>query len=86
MSRICPNDAFAIAHNGLNIFLTEYPHMNEEQREEIRQLVESFSKPGLHRKKIRRPALICQARQDGSILITPNIVRTIQPPDPNTPA
>ena len=79
MLRICPDDVFSIAHNGLNLFLTEYPHMNEEQKAKIRQLVEHFSKPQFYRKKVRRPALLCQARQDGLILITPKIIRTINP-------
>ena len=76
MNRICPDEVFAIAHNGLNMFLTEYPHMNKEQRAKIQQLVERFSRPEFHRKKVRRPALMCQARQDGSLLITPQIIKT----------
>lgn len=74
--RICPTDVFREAHNGLNLFLTEYPHMDGEQRGKIQQLVEHFSKPEFYRKKVRRPALLCQARQDGVILITPIEKRT----------
>lgn len=59
------------------MFLTEYPHMSEEQRAKIQELVEHFSKPEFYRKKVRRPALLCQARPDGSILITPNTIRTV---------
>jgi len=68
--RICPPDVFNMAHNGLNLFLTEYPYMDEEQRAKIQQLIEHFSKPEIYRNKVRRPALLCEARQDGSILIT----------------
>ena len=75
--RICPDDMFAIAHNGLSMFLTEYPHMNEAQRTKIQQLIDRFSKPEFYRKKIRRPALLCEARQDGSIFITPNTICTV---------
>ena len=71
MSRICLNEVFTLAHNGLNMFLTEYPHMNEEQMEKIRQLIEHFSKPEYHRNKVRRPALLCRTGQDGAIFITP---------------
>ncbi len=45
--------------------------MSEEQRAKIRKLVEHFSKPEIFRKKVRRPALLCRAKQDGAILITP---------------
>lgn len=76
--RICPDDMFTIAHNGLNMFLMEYPHMNEEQRAKIQQLIEHFSKPEISRKKVRRPALLCQVRQDGAILITPKTIDPIQ--------
>ena len=75
--RDCPDSMFAVASNGLNMFLTEYPHMNEEQMDKIRQLIDHFSKPEIFRKKERRPALLCRARQDGSILITPKTIRTV---------
>lgn len=75
-TRICPNDIFTIAHNGLNMFLTEYPHMNEAQKAKIRQLIEHFSKPEFYRKKMRRPALLCQMRQDDAILITPQTIQS----------
>lgn len=74
MERVCPPEIFSQAHNGLSLFLSEYHHMNKEQVEKIRQLIERFSKPEFYRKKVRRPALLCRVRQDGSILITPNII------------
>lgn len=76
MNRICPDDMFALAHNGLSTFLTEYPHMNEEQMDKIRQLIDNFSKPEIFRKKVRRPALLCRTGQDGAILITPKTLIT----------
>ena len=78
INRVCPDEIFTIAHNGLNTFLTEYPHMSEEQIAEIRQLIEHFAKPEYYRKKMRRPALLCRTRQDGSILITPKIIHAIE--------
>lgn len=50
--------------------------MNEEQRAKIKKLIEHFSKPEFYRKKVRRPALLCQVRQDGAILIAPIKKRT----------
>jgi len=77
--RICPRQAFDMAHNGLNMFLTEYPHMDEKQRAEIRKLIEHFSEPQMYRNKIRRPALSCQMGQDDVIHITSHIVCTTNP-------
>lgn len=77
MSRICPKNAFAIAYNGLSIFLTEFPHMNEEQRAEVHSLIKKYSKPMFYRNKECRPALLCKVRQDGTILITPHTISTL---------
>jgi len=74
--RISSDYLFSIAYNGLNMFLTEYPHMDEKQREEVCKLVDQFAEPDIYHNKVRRPALLCEARQDGAILITPNFVQT----------
>lgn len=52
--------------------------MNEAQREEIRQLIERFAQPATYHNKVRRPALLCAARSDGSLMITPNFVQKIE--------
>jgi len=41
-------------------------------KEGVQDFIEHFSKPEFYRKKVRRPALICNVKQDGAILITPD--------------
>ena len=76
MDRTCPPEIFREAHNGLNLFLTEYPHMTEEQIEEICKLVDYFARPQYYHKKIRRPELLCRSRPDGVLLIAPRFVNS----------
>lgn len=71
MDRKCPHTMFMEAHNGLNLFLSQYPHMDEEQMAKIRELVDRFSRPDIYRNKIRRQGLLCKSNPDGVLFIAP---------------
>jgi hypothetical protein len=79
MDRICPPDAFREAHNGLSLFLSQYPYMDEAQRAKIRNLIDRFSRPEIWRNKVRRQGLLCRAAPDGVLAITPHFIKSIAP-------
>jgi hypothetical protein len=84
--RTCPDFVFREAHNGLNLFLTEYPYMDEAQQEKIRKLIAHFSEPQICRNRVQRPALFCKAGSDGALLITPQFVRKVEADIVQTPS
>lgn len=77
MERLCLPEIFMEAHNGLNLFLNEYPYMDEEQRAQIRLLIEHFARPAIKKKKIRRPGMLCKVAPGGVLLIAPQFVKEI---------
>jgi len=71
IKRICPEEIFTQAHNGLSLFLSEYPHMSKEQRSKICELIEHFALPQYRQRVLRRPGLRCKSRPDGVLFISP---------------
>lgn len=73
MDRLCLPEIFQEAHSGLNLFLGEYPYMNEGQMEEIRELVEHFSRPLIKCRKMRRPGMLYKVSPRGVLLLAPQL-------------
>jgi hypothetical protein len=69
--RECHEVVFQQASNGLNLFLNEYPYMNEDQKQRIEEMIEVCSKSLIHHGNIRRQAVQCKVQPDGSIVISP---------------
>jgi len=78
MGRHCPREIFQEAHNGLNLFLNEYPFMDEAQRAKIAELVERFSRPYNKQGTERRPGMLCKVAPDGVLLIAPRFVKHVE--------
>jgi hypothetical protein len=78
MDRSCPKEIFQEAHNGLNLFLNEYPYMDEEQRAKIAKLVEHFSQPRIRQGIERRPGMLCKVAPGGVLLIAPHFSKIVK--------
>jgi len=74
--RDCHSMVFDEAYNGLSVFLTEYPHMNEEQKLKIRNLVKKFSMPLIKGGLLKRPAISCDIQSDWTVIIEPKFLET----------
>lgn len=73
--RCCPHPSFREAYNGLSFFLSEYPFMNDVQRQDIGKLIESFSKPQ-KMKNVIRPGMVCEM-VNGVISIAPKFTESL---------
>ncbi len=67
---MCPKEAFDVAANGLSFFLSQYPHMNEEQLTKIEEVIRHYAKPEVRRGATRRQPLQCSVGPDGSLHIS----------------
>jgi len=67
---MCPKEAFNEASNGLNFFLSQFPHMDEDQKTKIEDIICLYSQP-FDKKKMYRQALQCSVGSDGTLHISP---------------
>ena len=71
---MCPKEAFDVALNGLSFFLSQYPHMDEEQLDQVKSVIRTHSNPYYKQGKLLRQALQCSVGSDGTLHISPAFV------------